>query len=65
MTKTPVRVGMLGAGFIGQMHSLAFRSAGYSRAEPAVAPEFIALIHRNPQSTGVRIPCHSDGISQS
>ncbi len=43
MTKTPVRVGMLGAGFIGQMHSLAFRSAGYSRAVPAVTPEFVAL----------------------
>jgi len=43
MTKTPVRVGMLGAGFIGQMHSLALRSAGYSRAEPAVTPELVAL----------------------
>jgi predicted dehydrogenase len=47
MTKTPVRVGMLGAGFIGQMHSLAFRSAGYSRAEPAVRPELIALADHN------------------
>jgi predicted dehydrogenase len=43
MTKTRVRVGMLGAGFIGQMHSLAFRTAGYSRAEPSVAPELVAL----------------------
>jgi predicted dehydrogenase len=47
MTKTPVRVGMLGAGFIGQMHSLAFRSAGYSRAEPNVTPEFVALADQN------------------
>lgn len=43
MTKTHVRTGMLGAGFIGQMHSLAFRSAGFSRAEPAVTPELVAL----------------------
>src|SRR5437016_12126087 len=47
MTKTPVRIGMLGSGFIGQMHSLAFRSAGYSRAEPAVTPEFVALADQN------------------
>lgn len=43
MTKTRVRVGMLGAGFIGQMHSLAFRGAGYSRAEPSVSPELVVL----------------------
>jgi predicted dehydrogenase len=43
MTKTQVRTGMLGSGFIGQMHSLAFRSAGFSRAEPAVTPDLIAL----------------------
>jgi len=38
-----VRVGMLGAGFIGQMHSLAFRLAGYARQEPTVRAEFVAL----------------------
>jgi predicted dehydrogenase len=47
MTKTRVRVGMLGAGFIGQMHSLAFRNAGMSRAEPAVAAELVALADRD------------------
>jgi len=47
MSKTPVRIGMLGAGFIGQMHSLAFRGASYSRAEPAVKPDFVALADQN------------------
>jgi predicted dehydrogenase len=47
MAKTRVRVGMLGAGFIGQMHSLAFRNAGYARAEPAVAAELVRLADRD------------------
>lgn len=47
MTKTRVRVGLLGAGFIGQMHSLACRNAGYSRAEPAVAADLVALADRD------------------
>lgn len=49
MAKTRVRVGMVGAGFIGQMHSLAFRSAGYARAEPAVSAELIAVADRDPK----------------
>jgi predicted dehydrogenase len=47
MAKTSVRVGMLGAGFIGQMHSLALRNASYSRAEPAVAAELLTLADQN------------------
>lgn len=43
MGKTRVRVGMLGAGFIGQMHSLAFRCAGYARAQPRVEAELAIL----------------------
>lgn len=47
MTKTPIRVGMLGAGFIGQMHSLACRNAGYSRREPAVGADLVVLADRD------------------
>lgn len=47
MTKTHVRLGMLGGGFIGQLHSLAFRNAGYSRAEPAVSAELVTLAERD------------------
>jgi predicted dehydrogenase len=38
---------MLGGGFIGQMHSLAFRNAGFARAEPAVAADLVALADRD------------------
>jgi predicted dehydrogenase len=44
MSKTPVRVGMLGADFIGQMHSLAIRMAAAARQLPGVAPELVALL---------------------
>jgi len=47
MTKSVVRVGMLGAGFIGQMHSLAFRNASVARAEPAVSAKFISIADQN------------------
>lgn len=38
---------MLGAGFIGQMHSLAMRNAGMSRRVPAVRPELVSIADRN------------------
>lgn len=47
MTDIHVRIGMLGAGFIGQMHSLAFTTAGLSRAEPALRGDFVALADRD------------------
>lgn len=47
MTKTRVRVGMLGAGFIGQMHSLAFGSASVARAEPMVEADFVSVTDHN------------------
>lgn len=47
MTKTNVRVGMLGAGFIGQMHSLAFRNASMARLSPSVDAQFVSLADRN------------------
>jgi predicted dehydrogenase len=51
MTKTVVRVGMLGAGFIGQMHSLAFRNASVARAEPAVSAQFVSVGDQNATAT--------------
>lgn len=47
MTKNVVRLGMLGAGFIGQMHSLAFRNASLARAEPAVLAQFVSVADQN------------------
>jgi predicted dehydrogenase len=47
MTKTAVRIGMLGAGFIGQMHSLAFRNAGMARIDPQVTADFISVADQN------------------
>lgn len=43
-TVASVRVGMLGAGFIGQMHSLALRLAGYSRSAPHIVPDLVVLV---------------------
>jgi predicted dehydrogenase len=48
LSKIPVRVGMLGAGFIGQMHSLALRMAGAARQQPNVTPELIVLVEQDP-----------------
>jgi predicted dehydrogenase len=47
MTKTTVRVGQLGAGFIGQMHSLAFSNAGFSRLQPEVRADLVAIADVN------------------
>jgi len=47
MTKTTVRVGQVGAGFIGQMHSLAFNNAGFSNRQPAVGAELVAIADQN------------------
>lgn len=43
MSRQQVKVGMLGAGFIGQMHSHALRNAGMSRLTHTVAPVLVSL----------------------
>ena len=47
-TDTIVRVGMLGAGFIGQMHSLALRTAAYTRQRPSVRADLVVLAEADP-----------------
>jgi predicted dehydrogenase len=42
-----VGIGMLGAGFIGQMHSLTFSGVRYSRQEPRIAGRLIVLADTN------------------
>lgn len=42
-----VGIGMLGAGFIGQMHSLTFTGVRYSRQEPKIAGRLIVLADTN------------------
>ena len=42
-----IGIGMLGAGFIGQMHSLAFSSIGQSRRQPSVKARLLTLADLN------------------
>jgi len=42
-----IGVGMLGAGFIGQMHSLSLLTAGYARRESPVRARLVALAERD------------------
>ena len=44
---TTVGIGMLGAGFIGQMHSLTFCSAGLAKQEPKLGGRMIVLADTN------------------
>ena len=44
---TKIGIGMLGAGFIGQMHSLTFGSAGVSKHEPQLSGRLIVLADTN------------------
>jgi len=46
MTK-PIGVGLLGAGFIGQMHSLSLGDVSRARREPIIHPALIAIAERN------------------
>ena len=46
MTKD-IGVGLLGAGFIGQMHSLSLADVGRARREPIIHPDLIAIAERN------------------
>jgi predicted dehydrogenase len=46
MTK-PVGIGLLGAGFIGQMHSLSLGDVSRARREPMIHPALIAIAERN------------------
>jgi predicted dehydrogenase len=43
-----IRVGLLGAGFIGQMHSLALGDVGRARREPRIRVDLVALVERDP-----------------
>jgi predicted dehydrogenase len=47
MATDTVRVAMLGAGFIGQMHSLALRMASYCREQPAIRADLALLVDRD------------------
>ena len=42
-----IGIGMIGAGFIGQMHSLTFGSVGVARREPSLSGRLIALADTN------------------
>ncbi|MDE0111430.1 MAG: Gfo/Idh/MocA family oxidoreductase [Albidovulum sp.] len=42
-TLGPIGIGMLGAGFIGQMHSLSFACSKFARCEPRVDAKLVAL----------------------
>ena len=44
---TKIGIGMLGAGFIGQMHSLTFGSVGAAREEPQLSGRLIVLADTN------------------
>ena len=44
---TAIGIGMLGAGFIGQMHSLTFGSVGASKQEPQLSGKLITLADTN------------------
>jgi predicted dehydrogenase len=42
-----VRIGLLGAGFIGQMHSLSLGDVSRARREPMIHPDLVAIAERN------------------
>jgi predicted dehydrogenase len=46
MTKD-IGVGLLGAGFIGQMHSLSLGDVGRARREPMIHPDLVAIAERD------------------
>jgi predicted dehydrogenase len=46
MTK-PIGIGLLGAGFIGQMHSLSLGDVSRARREPIIHPALMAIAERN------------------
>ena len=46
MTKN-IGVGLLGAGFIGQMHSLSLGDVGRARREPMIHPDLVAIAEHN------------------
>jgi predicted dehydrogenase len=51
MTKD-IRVGLIGAGFIGQMHSLSLGDVGRARREPVIRVDLVALAERDPILAG-------------
>ena len=44
---TEITIGMLGAGFIGQMHSLSFGSVGRAKARPQVFGRLVGLVEHD------------------
>ena len=50
----PIGVGMLGAGFIGMIHSYALRSVTLAKTRPPLLPELVALADLN---AGARERC--------
>ena len=42
-----IRVGLFGAGFIGQMHSLSLGDVGRARREPMIHPDLVAIAERD------------------
>lgn len=48
MTQAPIRIGMLGAGFIGQMHALTFSAVRHSRYKDRVPVDLVVLAERDP-----------------
>ncbi len=51
MTKD-IRVGLIGAGFIGQMHSLSLGDVRRARREPMIRVDLVALAERDPVLAG-------------
>jgi Oxidoreductase family, NAD-binding Rossmann fold len=50
-----IRVGLIGAGFIGQMHSLSLGDIRRVRREPVICPSLMAVCERNPTLAGMMV----------
>jgi predicted dehydrogenase len=50
-----IRVGLIGAGFIGQMHSLSLGDIRRVRRGPVICPSLIAVCERNPTLAGMMV----------
>ncbi|HVY18661.1 MAG TPA: Gfo/Idh/MocA family oxidoreductase [Bauldia sp.] len=59
-----VGIGMLGAGFIGQMHSLAFKAAAQAKANPRIGARFVALADVSGQFDDIRERFEWESVSR-
>jgi predicted dehydrogenase len=50
-----IRIGLIGAGFIGQMHSLSLGDIRRVRRGPVICPSLIAVCERNPALAGMMV----------